>query len=1053
MVKRLLFSLLLSLIALSSYAQEKTVTGTVIGPDGIPLPGVNVIIKGASNRGTQTDFDGVYSLSAKPEETLVFSFVGFINQEKKVGTLSKVDIVLAESTESLDEVIVVAYGTTTRGEVTGSVSTVAGDAIENRPLTNVISALEGTASGVQIATSSGQPGSAPSIRIRGFGSVNSSQEPLYVVDGVIYSGSFASLNSNDIESFTVLKDAASTAIYGSQGANGVVVITTKKGKKGKDQISLEVSQGMATRSIPEYDRVNASQYYELMWEAYRNSLAFRNSNPLSTADANIKASQDIAGLLGYNPFNVSNDQIVLNDGSINPNASLKYPDDLSWQDALERTGIIQNLNFSYQGGTEKTDYFASLSYLDQSANVINSDFERITGRINLNSKLKDWFKTGFNITGATSTSNQAVDGTTSSSSFVNPFRFSRFIGPIYPVYLHDATTGDYILDDAGNRIYDTGDYTEIRPAGASPGRHAIQENLLNIDKDDRFAINARTYAEFYFLNDFTFTFNAGIDKNFYENESYDNKIVGDGAPDGRASRTTQTTTVITYNQLLNWNKSFGNHNITALLGHESLDYDLKYLYGFRQNQVVDGNTELINFATTVDLESFSREYGKEGYFSRLNYNYDNRYFVAGSYRRDGSSRFADDARWGNFYSYSGAWRLDQENFLKGQDWINFLKLRASYGQVGNDSNLSNASLSFYASQSLLGLGNNNAGEPGILISAPGNEFLEWETQKQTDLGLDFGFIDNRISGSFAYYKKVTDGLIFDVPLSVSSGLDSYPANIGNMFNRGLELDLNLALVRNENFNWNLNINASTIHNEFTELPQEEIINGTKKYVVGGSIFDYWLREYYGVDPADGSALYVFDPELGTATDADVRTVNGDLVTTNQNKALYNSTATALPDLFGSFTSTWNYKGIELRALFTYSIGGDTYDTNLAGLLHSGSYGSALSTRILDRWQQPGDITDIPRLDTDQRTAFEAASDRYLVSSTFLGLRQVSLSYQLPSELIDRIGLTNAKIYLNGENLHFWTSVDGLDVGQNFNGTTQNRFAPSRTISLGFNLSL
>ncbi|RXG22379.1 TonB-linked outer membrane protein, SusC/RagA family [Leeuwenhoekiella marinoflava DSM 3653] len=1044
--------IMLGLLGLSTQAQQKTVTGTVADPNGMPLPGVNVIVKNAANRGAQTDFDGKFSVMAEPEEILTFTYVGFKAQDVKVGLNSTINVNLEEDTQALDEVIVVAYGTTTRGEVTGSLSTVDGAAIENRPLTNVISALEGTASGVQIAPSSGQPGSAPDIRIRGFGSVNTSQDPLYVVDGVVYSGSFASLNANDIESFTILKDAASTAIYGSQGANGVVVITTKKGKKGPAQVNIEVSQGLASRAIPEYERVGPSQYYELMWEAYRNSLVYSNSDPLSIQDANAQASANIYGLLGYNPFNVPNDQIVGTNGSINPNASLLYGEDLDWEKALSRTGIVQNVNLSYQGATDKTDYFASISYLDQSANVINSDFERITARINLNSKVKDWAKTGLNLTGATSTSNQAVNGATSSNSFVNPFRFSRVIGPIYPVFLHDPTTGELVLDDAGNRIYDTGDINEIRPAGGSPGRHAIQENLLNVDKDDRFAINARAYAEFYFLNGFTFTFNAGLDKNFFNNEGFDNKIVGDGAPDGRAERTASNTTVVTYNQLLNYNKSFGLHNFSALLGHESLDYKLNFLTGFRQNQVVDGNTELINFATTVDLESYSREYGKEGYFSRLNYNYDNRYFIAGSYRRDGSSRFESDVRWGDFYSVSGAWRIDQEKFFEDIVWINFLKVRGSYGQVGNDSNLSNASLSFYASQSLLGLGNNNAAEPGILISAPGNPFLEWETQKQTDIGFDFGLFNNRISGSFAYYKKVTDGLIFDVPLPVSSGLDDYPANIGNMFNRGLELDLNLGIIRNENWTWDVNLNAATIYNEFTELPQEDIINGSKKYVVGGSIFDYWLRDYYGVDPADGSALYVLDTELGADGDADVRSINGNLVTTNQNKALYDFAGTALPDVYGSITNVLRYKGIELRTLLTYSLGGKTYDTNQAALLHTGDYGTALGTRILDRWQNPGDITDIPRLDTDQRAAFEAGSDRYLVSSSYAGLRQVSLSYTFPSNAIDRFGLSNAKVYLNGENLHFWTAMQGLDVGQNFNGTTQNRFTPARILSLGFNLT-
>jgi len=1050
------FSMLcfLVLFCAATFAQEKTVSGSVTDQAGLPLPGVNILVKGTA-RGTQSDFDGKFTVSASPSETLVFSYVGLMTVERLVGDASYFEVQMEEDPEALEEVIVIAYGTATKESYTGSVSTVSAETLDNRPLTNALQGIEGAAAGLQISPGSGQPGAGPAIRVRGFGSVNSSQSPLFVVDGVIYSGDFSSINSSDIESMTVLKDAASTALYGSQGANGVVIITTKRGKVGKSQATVEISQGVISRGIPEYDRVNAGQYYELIWEALRNSLVYRASNPLSIADANIAASAStgVYKELGYNPFNVPNDQIVGTDGKLNPSASLLYPDDLDWEEALDRLGTVSNVNFSFQGASEITDYFVSLNYLNQTANVINSDFERINARINLNSKLTSWLKTGLNINATSSESNQAVDGAVSSTAFVNPFRFSRVIAPIYPVFLHDPVTGAFVLDSEGNKIYDEGTTVGMtRAAGGSPGRHPIQENLLNVDRDKIFSFNSRAYAEITFLKDFTFTANAALDKRYFNNENYDNKIVGDGAPDGRAGRDASTITVENYNQLLNYKRSFGVHTVEALLGHESLKYELNFLTGFRQKQVVDGNTELINFATTVDLDSYSRDYSKEGYFSRLNYDYDNKYFVSGSYRRDGSSRFNEDARWGDFYSVSGAWRIDNENFMGNLDWINFLKLRGSYGQVGNDSNLSNASLSFYASQSLLGLGNNNAGEPGILISAPGNELLEWETQKQTDLGLDFGFLKDRISGSVGWYKKTTDGLIFEVPLPVSSGLDSYPANIGNMFNRGLEIDLNLGLINNDSFKWDLNVNASTIHNEFTELPQEEIINGTKKYVVGGSIFDYWLRDWYGVDPADGAGLFVLDTELGADGDADVRTIDGSLVTTNINKALFDFVGTALPDLFGSFTNTFTYKNFEFRTLFTYQLGGETYDTNYAQLLSSGTYGVALSTDALRRWQQPGDITDIPRMDNLQTANFGTASDRFLVSSTFLGWRQASLAYNIDSGLSEKLGINSAKIYLNGENLYFWTKRKGLDVGQNFNGTTQNRFVPSRIITLGLNLT-
>ncbi|WP_235016374.1 SusC/RagA family TonB-linked outer membrane protein [Aquimarina sp. AU474] len=1025
-----------------SFAQNR-IKGIVTGQDGLPLPGVNVLVKG-TNKGALTDFDGNYDLAANPGDVLVFSYVGFVTQEI-IATNNQLNVTLEEDVSTLDEVVVVAYGTASRSSIVGSVTQIESEDIERRPVTNVLTVLDGAAAGVKITPANGQPGSSPAIRVRGFGSINASNSPLIVVDGVEFVGQFSSLNPNDIANVSILKDAASTSLYGSRAANGVVIITTKKGKKGKDTFTLDISQGVSTRSIGEYERVNPAQYYQVMWEALRNGLSVSGSTPLD--EANQQASDEIFDELGINPFNVANDQIVLTDGSINPAAQLRY-DDLDWQDPLVRTGYRSNLSFSYGGASETTDYFASLSYLEEDGYIINSDFQRITGRVNVNSQLTKNFKTGINLSVASSESNNANDG--GNNSLVNPFRTTRLIASIYPVFLHDADTGEFILDDNGDRQFDSSNSR----VGSSAGRNVIQETILNKDSDKIFSVNARTYAEFKFLNDFTFTLNAALDKRFFSNVEFNNPIVGDGAPDGVAEKDEITNTTINYNQLLRYNKSFDDHGITVLLGHESFDTERNFFTANRRGQVVDGNIELINFTTTQDVESNTRRLTREGYFGSFNYDFRNTYYLSGSYRRDASSRFNDSNRWGDFFSIGASWRLDQESFISDIDWINAFKVRASYGEVGNDNLLDAAGVSdFYISQGLFDLGFNNQLEGGVLAGTTGNPDITWETNIQSDAALEFGFFNNRISGTIEYYRRESKDLLFLVPIPTASGLDSRPDNIGDMVNNGWEFDLNLGIIKTTNFNWNLNINAATISNEITKLPQEEIINGTKKLVVGGDIFAYWLRDWYGVDPDDGSGLFILDPDLGAIGDGDVRTTaDGTVVTTNQNKAQFDFTGTAIPDVFGAFTNNFRYKNFDLGFTFTYQLGGETYDSNYQNLMHSGSYGVALSTDILNRWQQPGDITDVPRLDANQTAAFGAASDRWLIKSDFLALRQISMAYNFNKDLANKLGLAGAKVYMSGENIFVINERKGLEPGQRFNGTTSNRFSPSRLISLGFNVT-
>jgi TonB-linked SusC/RagA family outer membrane protein len=1039
-----MFTLFMALTIQFSFAQEKTIKGVASDANG-PMPGVNVVVKG-TKRSTQTGFDGSYSISAKEGEVLRFSFIGMNDMLVTVGSGNTVNAKMqGKASERLEEVVVVAYGKSKKSSYTGSATQIKGEKLEDRALTNVLSGIEGAVSGVQIQSGAGQPGSSPSVRIRGFSSINGSNTPLYVVDGVPFTGDINTINASDVESMSILKDAASTSLYGSKAANGVVIITTKTGKSVEDKFTLNISSGVSSRSIPEYERIDAFQYYPIIWEGIRNSRPM--TTPAEITAANLYASTNVPVLLVTNPFNVPNNTIVGTDGKLNPNASLLYADDLDWEKQLRRAGVRRSADFSYQGKTERTNYYASLSNLNEEGSIKGSDFKRTTARVNVNTKFKEWFKTGVNLSGILTDSNLAVDGVDNSTSFNNPFRTIRYMGPIYPVLDHQAN-GDVVLDGAGNPVYST-----VRGSGASNGRNVVYETLNNVDEDKGMTINARTYVELKFLKDFAFKTNLALDKSMYNNVTYWNPVIGDGAPDGLSTRDNSIFTGVTFNQILEYNKEVKGHNFSALFGHESFDYETNYLTGTKRVQVATGNTEFINFVTTSELNSYTRNYSTESYFSRLGYNYQEKYILSGSYRKDGSSKFAKDYRWGDFWSVGLAWSIGKESFLEDATWINDLKLRTSFGEVGNDSHTSNNGLNFYISSPTFSLGFDNASEGGIISNGAGAPNLQWEKNTQSDIGLEFGLFGNRLRGTVEYYKRKTDGLIFQVPNPLTAGLDNRTENVGSMFNDGFEVSLDGTILRNESFSWNLNINAATIRNEITALPQTEIITGTKKYTVGSSIYDYWLRDWYGVDPADGYALYIADPKLTPVGDPTLRVVNGVNVTTDQNKAQYHYAETSLPDLYGSFTNTFKYKGVQLDFMFTYQLGGKTYDSNYQALMHTGNnYGSALSVDILNRWQKPGDITDVPRMDVNRNTQSSAASDRWLIDSDYLSFRQVNLSYDMPKDLVSKIGVDGMKLFVNGENLVMFTKKEGMDPGQNFNGTTQNRFSPARIISLGLNLN-
>ena len=1029
-------------LCLTTMAQQKTVTGKVTDETGSSLSNVSVLLRG-TNIGTVTKEDGTFSITVPEKESvLVFSGVDIVQQEVKIGSQSEISVILVSLSKTMNEVIVTAYGTQKRESITGSVSKIGADQLEKRLTTNISQALAGAAPGIAATSGNGQPGSSAGLRIRGFGSVNASSSPLYVVDGFPYGGYIGDINTNDIESITLLKDASSTALYGSRAANGVVMITTKKGKAGAPKLNLFANTGFSSRGIEEYERVGVYDYYPLMWQAMKHGLMFPSSGVgQSEAVAAQNATNGIAAQLVYNPFGVANNTIVGVDGTLNPNAKLVY-DDFDWFGPLERNGSRNEVGFSVSSKSNKSDYYFSLNYLDDKGFVIKSDFQRFNGKLAMNTQVKSWLRTGINVTSAIVFSNQAAgDG---SNTFINPFVFARGMGPIYPVHAF-TNTGDPILDPLGVQYYDYGIHpgSVNRPSGASPGRHIIYETLLNERTQKRNSTIARSFIEATFFRHFTFNTNAGIDLNNFSSQSFQNRIVGDGVTAGGTStRNANEFRTISLNELLTYKQKFGLHDVAALLGHEIQKNIDETFSGSRRGMNLDGNIELANFVTLASVSGQLNRLRRASYLSRINYAYDNKYYLDLSYRRDASSRFSPQSRWGDFYSVGLSWSVMRESFMRNINWLNDLKFRASYGAVGNDE-----LDTYYQYQALYSLGWNNASEPGSLASSLSTPELTWEVNKTYNVGLEFGILKNRISGSIEYFDRGSSELLFDVPQGLSAVVTTKTQNIGTMSNKGVEVQLNFDVVKSKNINWDLQLNFTSLKNKITKLPDgNPITSGTKRLAEGKDIFAFYLRQWYGVDPTDGTGLYY----AATGTTSDYRVnAKGDTLTFNSSNAKYDYSGSAIPDFFGSLTSTVSVMDFSLSFLLNYQVGGKFYDGNYAGLMGV-SYGRALHVDNLRAWKKPGDVTDIPRLDINRTAQFNAQSDRFLIDASYLNIRNVTLSYILPKTLLGKIGIEQAKVYVGGENLHIFSKRKGMNPAESFNGTNSPVYVPNRLVNAGIN---
>ncbi|QIA09575.1 SusC/RagA family TonB-linked outer membrane protein [Draconibacterium halophilum] len=1025
-------------------AQTKRITGTITSAeDGMSIPGVSVMVKGTTV-GTITNLDGVYEIQAPEDaEVLIFSFVGMKTIEAPING-SVVNAVLEPDVLGLDEVMVVAFGTAKKESLTGSAAVVGQKEIESRSVSSVAQVLTGSTTGIQTTAGSGQPGSSPAIRIRGVGTLNTSASPLIILDGIQYEGNISSLNPGDISSMTVLKDAASTALYGSRAANGVIIITTKTGSKGAEslRVSLKAQAGVIGQALPDYEAVNAQNYYELQSEAFAQARYWSGNND-NIGDARAYAYENIYSQLRYNPFvGVANDQIVGSDGKINPNAVVGFPD-LDWYDAAKQTGYRQNYDLSLAGGSEKTSYYYSLGYLDERGYVIKSDYERFNTRFNIDFDVRDWFQMGSNIYGTLITSNI---GSLESATYANPFRNARMTAPIYPIFLVDQETGDYILDGAGEKQYDDGGL-HSRPINA--GRNAIAELNWNNDDYKRNNVGNRSYAKFTLMEGLSATINAGVDIQNYHYKGFENAEIGDGAPTGRMDESRYRRTTVNFNQLVNYEKTINElHNLSVMVGHESYKREYTYQRGFKNQFIVDGIYELNNFVNTSTNTSYTTNKTTEGYFARLKYNYDNKYYIEGSYRRDGSSAFHKDVRWGNFYSVGGSWRIDQEEFISSVNWVNNLKLRASYGEVGNDNIGSYGYQALYETYP-------NAETPGIRWSTVGNTALAWEVNKTFDIAVDFALFD-KISGTLEWYNRKSDDLLYEMPLPPTMGLLDQPRNIASLVNRGVEIHLQGEIVRTSDFTWNMSLMGSTIDNEITSIP-DPFVNGTKRWSEGHSIYDFWLRKFYDVNPENGATrFHVWEDvtnEAGEVIGAELGyDDNGEpVLTEDMNDAGYGYVgASAFPTLQGSIGNNFTFKGFTLTTLLTYSLGGEMYDGIYRGMLES-TVGESYHPDVMNSWMEPGDVAAFPRLQYANSDLY-AASDFFLISSDYLNIRNITLSYDFSNQLIKNWGLGQLSVFVTGENLYMFTARKGLNPTFNFSGTQDGMaYNPSRSFILGFNV--
>ena len=1019
-----------------AWSQGVTVKGVVTSEeDGLPIVGASVLVKGTT-QGTITDVDGNFMISGvkADSKTLIVSFVGMKTREVAIKK-GELKIVMKSDAEVLDEVMVVAYGTVKKSAFTGSATVVDQDKIKSSAV-SFDKSLAGQVSGVQVMSNSGQPGSGTSFRIRGSGSLKASNEPLYVIDGVATTSTeyssiaeenesssniLSSINPNDIESITVLKDAAAAALYGSRAANGVVVITTKSGKEGKARVNFN-AQFSWSKLGKAYDMMSSADMYKMIYQGYR-----------AKGETMEEANASAQGALTHNPYNVENP--LDENGNVVDGAKLVV--DTDWQKEVFRTAPSQDYNMNVSGKNDKTNYFFSIGYTKQGGITPASDFKRYSAKANINTKVNRWFNAGLNVTFSHSIQNTTVESSAGASPLYNALSFPNAV----PVYIVD-NEGNPVLDDNGNKQYNF-----TNPVSRDFNPLAIP--LMDVNRSKFYRLLASGYAEITFFKGFFFKTVFSPDYVSTDEHRYWNKEHGNGPTyNGRLDKYHHVDLMYTSTNTFNYTNIFKDvHSLNVMAGMEYWQSTYETLYAGGRGLLGDMQ-ELAGASGSFSPSSDTTKETLISYFGRAEYAYKDKYNFSASLRADGSSIFGADTKWGTFWSLGASWRINQEDFLKDIEWIDNLKLRLSYGTSGNKSGLARyASLGLWTTSADYLYGSNIGVGHDQLVNA----LLGWEKQGMFNVGVDFSFW-NRFYGSVDFFNKTSDGLLYDVPLALQNGLSSITMNAAKTSNTGFEIVLGANILRGP-LVWNMDLNASFIKDKIKDLNGENDVRMTdyqKIWSVGGSQYEFYMPTWAGVDPDNGSPLWYKVNDDGTRTTTSV-----------YSEATYERQGRSTPLAYGGFINTFSYKNFDLTIQLNYSLGGKIYDNIYAGMMHDGATTAQnMHVDALEAWTTPGQHTNVPKYAVNNATNSASLSSRFLYDATNVKLKTITLSYTLPKNLgVFSKVISGAKLWVSADNLCTWFAdkgykgYDDIDIyGVQGYKTYPYSFPTPRTFSIGANLT-
>ena len=1106
MRKRIALFLTCFLMASLAFAQTMRVTGTVVSvEDGEPIPGASVLLEGTKT-GVVTDANGKFTMTV-PSGTkhLEVNCTGMLKQLVRVKPV--MNVALEPNDKLLDEFIAVAYGTQKRSAFTGSASVVGAEEISKVQVTNFADALKGKASGVQISTSTGQPGTTPTIRIRGFNSLEGGMSPLIVVDGVPFDGSLNDINPVDIESVTVQKDAASSAMYGARGGNGVIMVTTKSAKKGKDAVvTFDAKWGVNMKGSTDYDRImNPAGYYETYYKKLYNYATAANTGGIGSGmgydserawqwvNQNIIPSTDFG--LRYNVYDVPNGEMLIGrNGKLNPNARLGNivkgadgnmylltPD--NWDDEIYHNSLRQEYTVSASGASDKGTFYASVNYLNHDGITYATGYERFSGRLKADYQLKKWLKLGANMSynhfnrDRLDSQNEGIYG-----SVGNVFSLHN-IAPIYPVFYRDANGKILWNETAGVRGYDYGDNTYlgiVRPYlnGANP----ICDLLVNTYNNEGNSFNGVLTADVYFPYGFTFTSTNAAYLYEVRTTQVTNPYFGQyKTSKGTVYKAHSREFDNTFTQRLNWHKNYGQHDIEVMLGHEYYRTRSYGLEGQKSNMLTQSNKELAGAVVLQGADSSMDEYNTESFMARAMYNFGDRYFAYASAMRQGSSAFHPDHRWGTFWSASAGWMLSKEKFMQNAKWVDELKIKASYGENGNDE----AMRFGYYYTNRYDIVNSNDDLSLTPKTSKGNKELTWEKNAKLNVGIDFSLFAQRLYGSIEYYNNRTNGMLTTFPYPASLGYTSAIVNAGNMRNQGVEVELHADLIRTKNFTWGIYANVTNNHNKITMLADERkatevdgywgYSSSDRFYTEGKSMYSYYGKSFAGVyneenyhltgdaayDPNKGGLAMYWKNKYATDENGNIlKDANGAKIVEekyavfNTSEADYYVGEDLASKVFGGFGTSFEFKGFDLSVDFQYAIGGKVYDSEYLNLM-TGNPGYGLHKDILNAWTPENSSSNIPRFQYGYNYG-TTSSDRWLTNGSYASLANITLGYTIDRRVIRNLkGIQSIRIFGVADNVYTWSKRRGLDPRQyaasNPGVSNGAMYSPIRTVSFGLNV--